>query len=385
MGLLDEPIADRLLAPVAEDARFVRTPAGWCLRAVGNEERAPADIELSSPCLVVFAPARVPGASSRVLPPGAEPRYSLALAGAAEVQRAAALGVRVPDGPAVALLGAARRLRGYRGPADPLRLAGSLRTPHVEAEGLDGMAGVVAAIWERLRDELALEDVAWLSDLEGLLRERLESADFSGKEFGPADLAGLAEGPGVYAFRDARGAVLYVGQSSCLRARVGSYFAGPPRDEKDRAIRRSAVRLQTRALDSALDALIEELRWIRRLRPALNTRRDVRGAAAPGDGVLVVPRTGATPGAVLFAIAGGALGSRHPVSGTGARARQAARKAAATLFGSWREAAGAREAALLQTWRRVHPEATFVERDDVAGPDAAAEALMRAIRALDDG
>ena len=40
----------------------------------------------------------------------------------------------------------------------------------------------------------------------------------------PALVAKLSTKPGVYLFRDARGAVLYVGKAKSLRARVRSYF-----------------------------------------------------------------------------------------------------------------------------------------------------------------
>ena len=41
----------------------------------------------------------------------------------------------------------------------------------------------------------------------------------------PATVARLPGGPGVYRFRDARGAVLYVGRATALRSRVASYWS----------------------------------------------------------------------------------------------------------------------------------------------------------------
>jgi excinuclease ABC subunit C len=38
-------------------------------------------------------------------------------------------------------------------------------------------------------------------------------------------IACLPGGPGVYRFRDARGAVLYVGRAAALRPRVASYWS----------------------------------------------------------------------------------------------------------------------------------------------------------------
>jgi hypothetical protein len=383
LGLLDETVADKLLRPVlSNDSRFVHGPAGWALAVPlsGGSAQAQGETTLAGPFVAVFAPPGAPFAALHGTADGvagaaaagaaAKPCYAVAPGGAAEVRRAAAITGRRLPARAVPLAAFARRLRGYRGAPDPLRIAEALRLPHLEEETTpDSHARLVAALW-------------------ALLEERLEAAEFAGKEFDFATLAGLPEGPGVYAFEDAAGQALYVGQSSSLRARVGSYFAGPPRDEKDRAIRAAARRLATHAVDTPPDALILEARWIRRLGPALNTRRAAGLAPAP-DGVLVVPAgPGAkAPDAVLFAVAGGALRARVALRAGPKRARAAAARAAEAIFKAWGDAPGAAraEASLVATWHRIRPELPQVTADRAGSADAAARLLLGAARALGEG
>ncbi len=398
-GILDESIAERLLSPVlSSDPRFVQGSAGWTVRAAPDGGGGLLDrdaVRLDAPFVAVFAPPGAPFAALHAAPGessgGAESaggdataRYAVAPGGAAEVRRAAAVtGRRLPER-AVPLGAFARRLRGYRGVADPLRMAEALRVPHVEEETTpESHARLVAALWERWRDELALEEIASLDDLEALLEERLEAAEFTGKDFCFDTLAALSEGPGVYAFEDAAGRTLYVGQSSSLRARVGSYFTGPPRDAKDRAIRTGARRLATHPVDTPPDALILESRWIRRLAPALNTRRAAGFTAAP-DGVLVVPAgpgEGA-PDAVLFAVAGGALRERVALRAGPKRARTAAVRAAEAIFATWGDApAAARaEASLVATWHRIRPELPLVTVERAGTVDDAVRRILGAVR-----
>ena len=399
LGIVDETVADKLLSPVlSTDPRFSHGPAGWTVSSApgGGTRLGGETVGLDAPFVAVFAP---PGAgvaawdegpgSAGGAGPGATARYAVAPGGIAEVRRAAAItGRRLPER-AVPLAAFARRLRGYRGAADPLRMAETLRVPHVEEETTpESHARLVAALWERWRDELALEEVASLDDLDALLEERLEAAEFRGKEFDFGTLAALPEGPGVYAFEDAAGKTLYVGQSSSLRARVGSYFAGPPRDAKDRAIRAGARRLATHSVDTPPDALILEARWIRRLAPALNTRRGAGFVPAP-DGVLVVPAGPGegVPDAVLFAVAGGALRERVALRAGPKRARTAAVRAAEAIFAAWGDApAAARaEASLVATWHRVRPELPLVTVERAGSASAAVELLLGAARSLAEG
>jgi DNA polymerase-3 subunit epsilon len=96
--------------------------------------------------------------------------------------------------------------------------------------------------------------------------------------------AGAASPPatiGLYAFRDAAGALLYVGSSRDLARRVRSYFAPhhPPASKPAR-IARLAATVGWQACGSLLEALVLEARTIQRERPHFNRRLKQTGAYA---------------------------------------------------------------------------------------------------------
>ncbi|WP_134322993.1 DEDD exonuclease domain-containing protein [Cumulibacter soli] len=82
----------------------------------------------------------------------------------------------------------------------------------------------------------------------------------------------LTTGPGVYIFRDAQGAALYVGKSSSVRRRVRAYFTA----SEPRARMREMVQLATKVdvVECAhdLEAQIREVRLIDALAPRYNRR-----------------------------------------------------------------------------------------------------------------
>lgn len=387
-GLLDEAVADRLLGPaLAADLRLCRVANGWALvDALPERSSAVGATPLAAPFVAVCSPAGTGVAAAHAVTadrPGEEPQYAVALGGTSEVRRGALLTGRSLPGRAVSLLDVARRRYGYSGPPDPVRVAEALALPHLEEEASAGaFARLVAMLWERWRSELSLEDVDTLETLDAMLEAKLEAADFSDKGFGPGEISVLPEGPGVYAFEDAAGGTLYVGQSSSLRVRVASYFSGPPRDEKDRALRREAVHLRTEWTDTPPDALILESRWIRRLAPRLNRRRQVGSGARANlpDGVLVVPaseRKGA-PIAVLFALAGGALRARVPLRHGARRAAKAALRAAEAVYFRWpdEDATQGADAALVTTWHRIRPDLPHLAAERFGDAERLARALL---------
>ena len=109
---------------------------------------------------------------------------------------------------------------------------------------------------------------------------------------------GVPTGPGVYLFRDAARAVLYVGKATDLRARVRSYFSGRAlRAPVERALEATA-RIETRPLGSEFEAALLELELIAGLRPPANSR-----APRAGPGIYLtltlgeqVPRLRVTSG-----------------------------------------------------------------------------------------
>jgi DNA polymerase III subunit epsilon len=84
--------------------------------------------------------------------------------------------------------------------------------------------------------------------------------------------SGAPSRPGVYLFRDRHGQVLYVGRARDLRVRLRSYF----RSERQRPSVEAALlaldRIEWRVLGSELEAALEEVRLIRELQPAANSR-----------------------------------------------------------------------------------------------------------------
>jgi excinuclease ABC subunit C len=87
-----------------------------------------------------------------------------------------------------------------------------------------------------------------------------------------AQLKGLPAKPGVYLFRDAKSAVLYVGKAKSLRARVRSYFrGGDSRLGLDRLIER-VEQIEVIVTSTEVEAFHLEQNLIKRYRPTFNVR-----------------------------------------------------------------------------------------------------------------
>jgi DNA polymerase-3 subunit epsilon len=82
----------------------------------------------------------------------------------------------------------------------------------------------------------------------------------------------IPETPGVYRFYGENDAVLYVGKSVNLRARVMSHFSGDHRDNRDMRIAREISRIDWIQTAGELGALIEEARLVKALAPVYNRR-----------------------------------------------------------------------------------------------------------------
>lgn len=89
----------------------------------------------------------------------------------------------------------------------------------------------------------------------------------------PADLADeIPESPGVYRFYGEQRALLYVGQSRSIRARVLSHFNSAHRNVTDRRLKSEVRDIEWTETAGALGAEIGEIRCIRDSRPAYNKR-----------------------------------------------------------------------------------------------------------------
>lgn len=86
-------------------------------------------------------------------------------------------------------------------------------------------------------------------------------------------LAGLPDRPGVYIFKDVRGAVIYVGKAVVLKNRVRSYFhASANHTPKTERLVMEIADLEWIVTDSELEALILESELIKRHQPRYNVR-----------------------------------------------------------------------------------------------------------------
>jgi DNA polymerase III subunit epsilon len=83
---------------------------------------------------------------------------------------------------------------------------------------------------------------------------------------------GMPAGPGVYVFRDGRGAPLYVGTSRNLRARVRQYFVASEKRTRMGEMVALAERVDPIPCAHALEAQVRELRLIAAHKPRYNRR-----------------------------------------------------------------------------------------------------------------
>src|SRR4249920_1858617 len=83
-----------------------------------------------------------------------------------------------------------------------------------------------------------------------------------------AQVAALPDTPGVYLFRDAEGAVLYVGKAKSLRKRVQSYFRREAFQTRKTAELVDRIdRVELLAAGNENEALLLEQNMIKRHRP----------------------------------------------------------------------------------------------------------------------
>src|SRR3989475_10039090 len=84
-------------------------------------------------------------------------------------------------------------------------------------------------------------------------------------------LARVPDRPGVYLYRDAKAAIIYVGKAASLRSRVRSYFQeSRPRDPKTDALVREIRDLEYIVTDNELEAMMLEANLVRKHRPRYN-------------------------------------------------------------------------------------------------------------------
>lgn len=85
----------------------------------------------------------------------------------------------------------------------------------------------------------------------------------------------LPDTPGVYFFRDAQKKILYIGKATSLKDRTRSYFASDLIDTRGPHIVKMVEQAKSvtyEAVDSVLEALLLEGRYIKQIKPKYNTR-----------------------------------------------------------------------------------------------------------------
>ena len=87
----------------------------------------------------------------------------------------------------------------------------------------------------------------------------------------PAKVEALPRAPGIYFFKDAQGAIIYIGKAVSLQDRVKSYFQ-PTSDPKVRAILRETADVDYLLTDSEKDAVFLESNYVRNVQPRFNLR-----------------------------------------------------------------------------------------------------------------
>ena len=81
----------------------------------------------------------------------------------------------------------------------------------------------------------------------------------------------LPSSPGIYFFKNKKDEVIYVGKASVLKNRVRQYFArAAERSPKLAALHKEIAHIEWKVCASAIDALIEEARYIKAYRPRYN-------------------------------------------------------------------------------------------------------------------
>jgi DNA polymerase-3 subunit epsilon len=92
-----------------------------------------------------------------------------------------------------------------------------------------------------------------------------------------AALDDLPEGPGVYLFYGENELPLYVGRGKDIRQRVLAHFSGDKRSAREAALLQELRRIDWRATDGEIGALLVEAELIKQLQPAHNPRPHAKG------------------------------------------------------------------------------------------------------------
>lgn len=82
----------------------------------------------------------------------------------------------------------------------------------------------------------------------------------------------MPEVPGIYKMLDAKGVIIYIGKSKCLKKRVKSYFVASPKWEKARKMAPFIHDIEYIETDTHLEALLLECQLIKEVQPLFNVQ-----------------------------------------------------------------------------------------------------------------
>ncbi len=174
-------------------------------------------------------------------------------------------------------------------------LAQHLRAPHRPDHRALHDARATIDVLHALFERAGSLGATTLPDLQALTRS---SSDRAYRRRGL--VADAPSSPGTYRFLDDRGAVLYVGKATDLRARLLTYFGRDPRRRMADMLRETAS-VTWQPAPTLLEAEVAELRQLHALRPRYNRRSTRPDAAAwvaltrePFPRLSVVQRPGPT-------------------------------------------------------------------------------------------
>ncbi len=279
----------------------------------------------------------------------------------------------------------------------------------LEARGPDDCRGRVRIVADAYLRLLALLEERGIDTLEALVEyQEMPPAplDLTRYAFTAEDLRALPARPGVYRFLDRDSAVIYVGKSKNLRARLGSYFAPAARGtEKGRAILEQIHSFRVDLVASDLEAALLEAALIAECRPRLNRQFEVHERPAPYGprlNLAVVLRDAPSPEApAAVSLAGTCTvhllrGGRYlgRVAGIGPAGESLRNLRRLLARGYFSRPAGKRDAApdhdidwqLVGSYLRKHrDEVSVLDVDELASPEEAVERLRVLVAAALEG
>ncbi len=141
-----------------------------------------------------------------------------------------------------------------------------IRRHSIEVEDRHRAMADVEAVWQFMqlaRTEHGDEVVA------AALKKQLVYKSLP-SNFDASFLDGIENTPGVYIFRDANGAPVYVGKSKHLRKRILSHFTASTKLDKEMKISLSTHKLEVIRCQSELEALLLESKLVKELLPLHN-------------------------------------------------------------------------------------------------------------------